>query len=935
MGSWGRARRSRWRVIGLGVASLALLVGSAAAMAQKRAPSADLVVRSVSKPPASVARGASFSAKVSVANVRRQATRRAPVQPLGASTARAQRTGSYTRLYLSRNARKDSGDVALSPAWPAPALKAGKVARHSWRMRVPNATATGVWFVIACADATHVVRETNERNNCRASARRTRVKGVVPPPPANRAPTGIALSNSTVAENQPRGTTVGALSTVDRDAGDSFTYSLVAGAGSDDNAKFQISGGQLQTSQALDFEAGAHLSVRVQTDDGHGGSFQKALTMDVSNVNEAPTEIALAGSSVPENQPWPTTVGMLSAVDPDAEDSASFSLVAGAGSADNGSFTISRNTLQTNAVFDFEAKASYSIRVRTSDSGSLSFEKVFTVTVTGANDAPVAVNDSYSTAEDTPLTVPAVGVLANDADVDGNPLVSVLNTGPAHGSLSPAADGSFVYTPDANFHGTDSFAYHANDGTTDSNIATVTITVNSVNDPPVAVNDSYVTNEETPSATVPPGFSETQFATGLAAPTAMAFAPDGRLFVAEQGGALRVVKNGTLLSQPFVTVTVDSSGERGLLGVAFDPNFTANGFVYIYYTATTPTIHNRVSRFTASGDVALPGSEVPILDLNNLSGATNHNGGAIHFGPDGKLYIAVGDNANGANAQSFSTLLGKILRITSDGSIPSDNPFFNSTTGNNGAIWALGLRNPYTFTFQPGSGRMFINDVGENTWEEIDDGIAGSNYGWPTTEGPTSDPRFRGPIFSYGHGSSSTTGCAITGGAFYNPPSARFPASYVGDYFFADFCSGWIRKLDPGNGNSVADFASGAASPVGLLVGSDGLLYYLTRGGAAGTVYRVSFSAAPSVLANDSDADGDAISAVLFTVPSHGVVTLNPDGSFLYVPDANFNGTDSFTYKANDGQAESAPATVTITVNPVNDPIRVVDRLRASAVPET
>src|SRR3954451_3271615 len=109
------------------------------------------------------------------------------------------------------------------------------------------------------------------------------------------------------------------------------------------------------------------------------------------------------------------------------------------------------------------------------------------------------------------------------------------------------------------------------------------------------------------AATLPSGFSEAQFATGLAAPTAMAFAPDGRLFVAEQGGALRVVKNGTLLPQPFVTVTVDSSGERGLLGVAFDPNYTANGFVYIYYTATTPTIHNRVSRFTASGDVALPG----------------------------------------------------------------------------------------------------------------------------------------------------------------------------------------------------------------------------------------------------------------------------------------------------------------------------------------
>src|SRR6185436_2808401 len=161
----------------------------------------------------------------------------------------------------------------------------------------------------------------------------------------------------------------------------------------------------------------------------------------------------------------------------------------------------------------------------------------------------------------------------------------------------------------------------------------------------------------------------------------------------------------------------DSNGERGLLGVAFDPSFAVNQFVYVYYTATSPSTHNRISRLTAAGDVAVPGSEVPILDLNDLSGATNHNGGAIHFGPDGKLYAAVGENANGANAQTLSNLLGKILRINSDGSIPTDNPFFGTATGQNRAIWALGLRNPFTFTFQPGTGRMFINDVGQNTWE--------------------------------------------------------------------------------------------------------------------------------------------------------------------------------------------------------------------------
>ena len=151
------------------------------------------------------------------------------------------------------------------------------------------------------------------------------------------------------------------------------------------------------------------------------------------------------------------------------------------------------------------------------------------------------------------------------------------------------------------------------------------------------------------------------------------------------------------------------------------------------YTASAMIGHcrkatvGRISRFTASGDVALAGSEVILMDLPNLSTATNHNGGAIHFGPDGTLFVAVGDNANGTNSQTLTTRLGKVLRITSTGGIPTDNPFFNQATGDNRSIWALGVRNPFTFSFQESTQRMFINDVGENTGEEINDGIAGSN----------------------------------------------------------------------------------------------------------------------------------------------------------------------------------------------------------------
>jgi glucose/arabinose dehydrogenase len=397
----------------------------------------------------------------------------------------------------------------------------------------------------------------------------------------------------------------------------------------------------------------------------------------------------------------------------------------------------------------------------------------------------------------------------------------------------------------------------------------------------------------TQAATLPANFAETQFASGLTNPTAMAFAADGRLFVCQQGGQLRVVKNGSLLATPFVSLTVDSNGERGLLGVAFDPNFATNNFVYVYYTSPTPVVHNRVSRFTANGDVAAVGSEVAIFDLNNLSSATNHNGGAIHFGPDGLLYIAVGENANSANSQSVGNLLGKILRINSDGTIPNTNPttflgIAGSPSGNNRAIWSVGLRNPYTFTFQPGSGRMFINDVGQNTWEEINDGIAGSNYGWSNCEGnctPTNS-NYRDPLFQYGHGSSPTTGCAITGGAFYNPTTVNFPADYVGKYFFAEFCTGWIRRFDPATNSSVP-FATAISNPVDLIVTADGSLYYLARG--AGAVFRVRYNGPTNALGevtgrviNSSGGSGVSGAVVRLTGTQNRKVITDVNGDYRF-----------------------------------------------------
>jgi glucose/arabinose dehydrogenase len=317
----------------------------------------------------------------------------------------------------------------------------------------------------------------------------------------------------------------------------------------------------------------------------------------------------------------------------------------------------------------------------------------------------------------------------------------------------------------------------------------------------------------------------------------MAFAPDGRLLVCEQEGKLRVVKNGQLVSTPFLSVDVNFQAERGLLGVAIDPNYTSNGYVYIYYTAKTPAVHNRISRVQANPnnrDVALKRNdgallEDVLLDLDDLSEAAIHNGGAMHFGIDGKLYIAVGENATPSNAQSLNTVKGKMLRLNPDGTIPADNPFYNQTTGNNRAIYALGFRNPFSFDIQPGTGRIFANDVGASAWEEINAVLPGANYGWPTVEGPSTDSRFVAPFFAYPHGADETSGCAITSGTFYNPANRTFPEEYAGKYFFTDYCNSWIRVLDPAT-KTATTFATGLPLyPVDLKVGPDGSLYYISH----------------------------------------------------------------------------------------------------------
>lgn len=354
-------------------------------------------------------------------------------------------------------------------------------------------------------------------------------------------------------------------------------------------------------------------------------------------------------------------------------------------------------------------------------------------------------------------------------------------------------------------------------------------------------------------ATLQSGFAESLVASGLSQATSIDFSPDNKLFITEQAGTMQVWKNGSRLQANFFAnapIVTQATGERGLLGVTFDPNYLTNHFVYVYYTTTAADNHNRVSRFTANptGELALAGSETILLELDPHT-ATNHNGGAIHFGRDGKLYVGVGDDANQdnptstTNAQRLTTLHGKLLRINADGTIPTDNPFYAQTTGKYRAIWALGLRNPFTFDVERTTGRLFINDVGQNTWEEIDAGSRGANYGWSTTEGSFNQstyPGFTEPFYAYNHDSQVTTpsGNVITGGAFYDGTAHPYPTRYNNTYFFADLGGGWIYNIDLGTKN-VSQFAD-AANAVDLDVDFAGNLYYLQYNGG---VYRINYVA--------------------------------------------------------------------------------------------
>ncbi|MGH9367045.1 MAG: PQQ-dependent sugar dehydrogenase [Thermoanaerobaculia bacterium] len=335
-----------------------------------------------------------------------------------------------------------------------------------------------------------------------------------------------------------------------------------------------------------------------------------------------------------------------------------------------------------------------------------------------------------------------------------------------------------------------------------------------------------------------PGFSDTAVVQSLSSPTDFTWTPDGRMLVLEQAGQVRIVVGGVLQTTPALSLSVDSGGEKGLLGICLDPNFVSNGYVYLYYTTATPK--NRISRFTMTGDTLSPASELVILDNIDATSGTN-NGGTVAIGPDGKLWAAPGDAGTSVQAQALSpgSVNGKVLRMELDGLPAAGNPFFGDVTKEQ-RIFAYGFRNPFRFSFRPSNNALFVADVGDLTWEELDAipiAAGGGNYGWPMAEGPLETSPCPGcvpPVFSYDHG----LGRAVIGGVFVT--GSAYPG-LQGKYVFGDYVDSWIKFLEFDSGNAVVgiqqDMATGAEGPVAFHNGPDGLLYYAAT--SSGRIYRI------------------------------------------------------------------------------------------------
>lgn len=321
----------------------------------------------------------------------------------------------------------------------------------------------------------------------------------------------------------------------------------------------------------------------------------------------------------------------------------------------------------------------------------------------------------------------------------------------------------------------------------------------------------------------PPGNVQLQPVVGsLNVPVGLSLAPDGRVFFNElRTGTIRIINpQWQLVSQPFCAIPISTVGNQGVLGLALDPNFAANHFVYIFHTAPNP-VRNRVVRYTESSGSCT--QETPLLD--SIPANVHHNSGILQFGPDGKLYISTGDGDNTATSQNLTSLNGKILRLNPDGSAPSDNPFISNADPNAKKVFSFGHRNSFGFSFHGHTGHLWQTENGPGDNDEINRVVAGGNYGWPTVRGIARNPNFRDPILAY------TPTIAPTGIISIPENSTVYPVEYRNNLLFSDFNGGKIRRVILSGadlaqlGSSSTVYNGGNGFLLSLMVGADGFVY--------------------------------------------------------------------------------------------------------------
>ncbi len=446
------------------------------------------------------------------------------------------------------------------------------------------------------------------------------------------------------------------------------------------------------------------------------------------------------------------------------------------------------------------------------------------------------------------------------------------------------------------------------------------------------------------SASTPPtGFVQDTIATDIQNPVGMEISPDGRLFVLAGNQRRIEVYDGTTRMTDFLSLPQAANLGSGLLGLAFTPDFATSGEVLVAYV-TNPVVVTgpqrfRLSRFSSDGDVADPASETVLFEVEDIDPTQQqHQGGDVAFGPDGKIWWPLGDRVEGTKvAQPYTSLFGKVLRLNPDGSIPSDNPFYDTLDGDFRAIAANGLRNPYRTERHPVTGELYMSEVGPKDFEEINRVVAGANYGWPMYSGPTGDPTYTDPVHHYSH---TPDGCAITGLGFYSAQTMSFPAAMHGDMFYGDHCFGWIDRVDMTTGE-VDRFLTGAHRLVEVKIHPlSGELYFLDREynndqqGSKGGVGRVRYVGGTTTLeitGQPQDATAAVGQQVELVVEASGAAPLtyrwmrdgetvaDSDSARLMLPPATAQDDGaSFTVEVTDGTGASLvsdPAVLHVTAN--------------------